>query len=128
MCSDWALQAGEAPRAGVSKERHFVLQVDEARATIEEVYRDRPRDLSDYIAAKLGPCLRERGARAGDVFAKGCCDLTLWAGMLFASKRRGVPLKRLMEGPLPQLAEAVYRSEGTEAEFREDLLADCLSR
>jgi hypothetical protein len=69
------------------------------------VYRDRPRDLSDPIAAKLGPCLRERGADVG-----------------------GVTLERLMQGPLPELAEAVYRSESSETEFRQQLLVDCLSR
>jgi hypothetical protein len=126
--ADWTLQAGEALRAGISKERQFGLQMDEARATIEQVYRDRPHDLSDYIAAKLGLCLRERGAAVGDLSAKACYDLTLWAGTFFASKRRGVALERLMQGPLPQLAEAVYRSERPEAEFREHLLVDCLSR
>lgn len=126
--ADWTLEAGEALRAGISKERHLALQADEARATIEEVYRDRPRDLSDYIAAKLGSCLRERGAQVGDLFAKACYDQTLWAGMLFASKRRGVRPERLMEGPLVELAEAVYRTQSSETEFRQNLLVDCLSR
>jgi hypothetical protein len=72
--------------------------------------------------------LRERGADVGDLSAKACYDGTLWARMLFASKRRGVTLERLMQGPLPELAEAVYRSESSETEFRQQLLVDCLSR
>jgi hypothetical protein len=131
LVADWTLDAGEALRGGISQERHVAAHENEVparRATIEAVYRDRPRELSDYIAAKLGSCLRARGADAGDLFAKACYDQTLWARMLFASKRRGVSLERLMEGPLAPLAEAVYRSDLPEAEFRRDLLLDCLSR
>lgn len=131
LLADWTLAAGEALRAGVSEEQHLAAQADAGsarRAAVEAVYRDRPRDLSDYIAAKLGPCLRSRGAPVGDLFAKGCYDQTLWAGMFFASKRRGVSLERLMQGPLAELAEAVYRSDSPELEFRRDVLVDCLSR
>jgi hypothetical protein len=131
LVADWTLEAGEALRGGISQERHVAAQenaVAARRAAIEAVYRDRPRDLSDYIAAKLGACLRARGVDAGDLFAKACYDETLWARMLFASKRRGVELERLMKGPLPQLAEAVYSSDVPEAEFRRDLLFNCLRR
>lgn len=145
LLADWTLQAGEALRVGVPKERHLIAGKgnasaghEERRAAIEAVYRDRPGDLSDYIAAKLGACLRERGAEVGDLLGKACYDQTLWAGTFFASKRHGVTLQRLIEGygrgtvfagvPLAPLAEAVYRSEKPEFEFRRDLFVDCLIR
>jgi hypothetical protein len=144
--ADWTLEAGEALSAGVAKERHMGAAEQEApgpretrRAAIEAVYRDRPRYLSDYIAAKLGACLRERGAQIGDLTAKACYDQTLWAGTFFASRRRGVALERLIEGyggsgaafggvALAPLAEAVYRTDKPELEFRRDLFLECVMR
>jgi hypothetical protein len=131
--ADWTLQAGEALRAGISKEQHLAAEesAPQRSAVVEEVYRARPGDLSDYIAASLGACLRSRGAEIGDGFAKACYDQTLWAGMFFASKRRGDSLERLSQtygGALAELAEAVYRSQLPELQFRQDLFADCLSR
>jgi hypothetical protein len=133
IAADWRLQAGEALRAGISKERHLAAQenVSQRRAIVEEVYRAGPSDLSDYIAARLGACLRSRGAEIGDRVAKACYDQTLWAGMFFGSKRRGDSLERLSQfygGALAELAEAVYRSQLPELQFRQDLFADCLSR
>jgi hypothetical protein len=138
--ADWTLAAGEALRAGASKEEHSIAPAHEAasqrkarRAAIEAVDRDRPRDLSDYIAAKLGACLRERGVDSGELSAKACYDQTLWAGMLFASKRRGVALEQLIRAydaapPLAGLAEEVYRTHQPEADFRRDLFLACVSR
>jgi hypothetical protein len=144
--ADWTLAAGEALRAGVAKERHLSAGEQGApgggearRAAVEAVYRDRPGagELSEYIAAKLGACLRERGARMGDFQAKACYDPTLWAGTFFASRRRGVALERLIEGyggsgaafggvALAPLAEAVYRAQKPEIEFRRDLFLECV--
>ncbi len=137
--ADWTLGAGEALRGGVPKAEHSRARSEEAaaqrearRAAIDAVYDDRPGDLSDYIAAKLGACLRERGVDLGDRSAKACYDDTLWAGMFFASKRRGVALERLIEGyrstPFAGLAEAVYRSQQPEAHFRRDLFLGCVNR
>jgi hypothetical protein len=134
MVADWTLQAGEALRAGVPMREHLgtAEQPDERRVATEAVYRNRPGDLSDYLAARLGACLRERGSQAGDRFAKACYDQTLWAGSFFASRRRGESLDRLVEGyermglPLAALAEAVYRSQKPEPEFRRDLFLECL--
>ncbi len=142
--ADWTLAAGEARRADVSKEEHANAAPAEATpqraarlAAIEAVYRDRPGDLSDYIAAKLGACLRQGGHDLSDLAAKGCYDQTLWAGMFFASKRRGVALERLIEGyrgagdgaaPLAGLAAAVYRSPQPEADFRRELFLGCVIR
>lgn len=141
--ADWTLEAGEALSAGLAKERHMSAADQGApdtrearRAAIEAVYRDRPRYLSDYIAAKLGVCLRERGAQIGDLVAKACYDQTLWAGTFFASKRRGIALERLIEGygreaafggvALAPLAGAVYRTQKPEIEFRRDLFLECV--
>jgi hypothetical protein len=133
VAADWTLQAGEALRAGISKEQHLAAQesAPQRRAVVEEVYRARPSDLSDYIAARLVACLRSRGAEIGERRAKACYDQTLWAGMFFASKRRGHSLERLSQfygGALAELAEAVYRSQLPELQFRQELFADCLSR
>ena len=132
--ADWTLQAGQALRAGVAMNQHLGADElpapagsDERRAAVEAVYRDRPADLSDYIAVRLGRCLRGRGTNASDRFAKACYDQTLWAATLFAYKRQGVALERVLSGPMPALAEAVYRSEQPEAEFRRDLLLECLN-
>jgi hypothetical protein len=147
LLADWTLEAGEALRAGVTKERHLSAgeqgapaRGEERRAAVEAVYRDRPGagELSEYIAARLGACLRGRGARMGDSLAKACYDQTLWAGTFFASKRRGVALERLIEGyggsgaafggvALAPLAEAVYRTDKPEFEFRRDLFLECVS-
>lgn len=138
--ADWTLQSGEALRAGVPKEQHQSAgerdassRREERRAAIEAVYRDRPGDLSDYIAAKLGGCLRVRGADVGDLMAKACYDQTLWAGTFFESRRRGIALERLLEGygrdavfSGARLAEAVYGTDKSELEFRRDLFVDCV--
>lgn len=143
--ADWTLHSGEALRAGVPKEQHLIAgerdassRREERRAAIEAVYRDRPGDLSDYITAKLGACLRVRGADVGDFTAKACYDQTLWAGTFFASRRRGVALDRLLGGygrdavfgglRLAGLAEAVYGTDKSELEFRRDLFVDCVAR
>jgi hypothetical protein len=137
--ADWTLAAGEALRAGLPQVQHLAAHADEPpaeRAGREEasraVYRDRPGDLSDYIAARLSACLREYGVAASDRFAKACYDRTLWAGMLFASKRRGDDLERLIQGyeragiPISELARTVYGTARPEAEFRAELFADCI--
>lgn len=132
--ADWTLQAGEAMRAGKALAPHLAEGEDTdsaRREAAEAVYRDRPRDLSDYIESRLGACLRAGGAALGARAAKACYDRTLWAGTLFTSRRQGVPLERLLEGyaragmPLAELAEAVYRTEKSEPDFRRDLFLDC---
>ncbi len=141
--ADWTLHAGEALRKGVSEKQHLRAEEQEAgsplekrRAAIGAVYRDRPGDLSDYIAAKLGACLRATGADMGDLMAKGCYDRTLWAGTFFASRRRGDPLERLVEwygrdaayggAHLASIARAVYSTDKSEPVFRRDQFADCV--
>jgi hypothetical protein len=127
----------------VPKEKHLGAAAREAsghdaerRAAIEAVYGDRPGDLSDYIARKLGACLRAGGVDLGDVAAKACYDQTLWARTFFLSRRRGEPLERLVEGygpdavsggvRLASLVQAVYGTQKTEREFRRDLFVDCV--
>lgn len=145
LLADWTLQAGEARRAGVPLEQHLLAAErdpsgphGERQAAIESVYRDQPGDLSDYIAARLGACLRRQGADLGNLAAKACYDPTLWAGTFFASRRRGYALERLIEGygreavfggvRLAALAQAVYGTDKSELEFRRDLFVDCVIR
>lgn len=130
--ADSAMKAGEGLRAGKTREQQLAAAVDEReRAAIEDLHRDRPEWLNDYVVGKLDACLRASAVGVEPARAAGCYDQTLWASALFASKRRGVTLERMRAGYPKSLAgmiDAVYAADQSEGEFRRDWFVDCLIR
>jgi len=80
------------------------------------------------IRARLEECLADSEAHPASATAMACYEQTLWVASFFASKHRGVTLRRAQRG-YPQgfetLLEEVYRSEKAEVDFRRDWFVDC---